>query len=187
MGLHYEVFSSVNARPRLEDLCSSGNALPKKVEQVGKGKKNSGDIYGSEVWGPGMSLAVRISLRNGTFLITTDASYLLRSKIRTLQHCCHPSTFKCSLCASSGPRRRKGYRTACENTSDILSELQIASTPSPATQPQFLGTLRLYVTSSGICDWVRISGRSIHPSQCFLFFLITFTVNIFIIINHIDS
>lgn len=183
MGLHYEVFSSVNARPRLEDLCSSGNALPKKVEQVGKGKKNSGDIYGSEVWGPGMSLAVRISLRNGTFLITTDASYLLRSKIRTLQHCCHPSTFKCSL----WPRRRKGYRTACENTSDILSELQIASTPSPATQPQFLGTLRLYVTSSGICDWVRISGRSIHPSQCFLFFLITFTVNIFIIINHIDS
>lgn len=89
VGLHYEVFSSVNARPRLEDLCSSGNALPKKVEQVGKGNKNSGDIYGSEVWGPGMSLAVRISSRNGTFLITTDASYL-RSKIRTLQHCCRP-------------------------------------------------------------------------------------------------
>lgn len=59
VGLHYEVFSSVNGRPRLEDLCSSGNALPKKVEQVGKGNKNSGDIYGSEVWGPGMSLAVR--------------------------------------------------------------------------------------------------------------------------------
>lgn len=158
MGLHYEVFSSVNARPRLEDLCSSGNALPKKVEQVGKGKKNSGDIYGSEVWGPGMSLAVRISLRNGTFLITTDASYLLRSKIRTLQHCCHPSTFKCSLCASSGPRRRKGYRTACENTSDILSELQIASTPSPATHHSSWGhfgyMLRVRASATGYVSLV---------------------------------
>lgn len=58
-GCINEVFSSVNARPRLGDLFSSGNALPKKVEQVGKGNKNSGDIYGSEVQGPGMSLAVR--------------------------------------------------------------------------------------------------------------------------------
>lgn len=39
VGLHYEVFSSVNARPRLEDLCSSGNALPKKWSKSGKAIK----------------------------------------------------------------------------------------------------------------------------------------------------
>lgn len=76
MWVAYEVFSSAITRPRLEDLC-------RKVEQVRKGNKNSDDNYnyGSEVGGLGYVTSVRISNRNGTFVITTDAC--LRSKNRT--------------------------------------------------------------------------------------------------------